>query len=380
MVSRTDKGSKPSSREAIEDAARWFVRLQEESASTHTFADWQRWLARSPENRAAYDEIEDTMLRLQRLPVTPALPSQAEMLADTYDGSVPIAEWRNNAQDSRAGSLWWERLAKVRRAAIAAGLAVAMLAGAWLGLQHLSKPEPQEFVYRTAPGQKQVIGLPEGSKVTLDADSALTVRLTPERRVLMLTSGEAYFEVAKDRSRPFIVHAGPTQVTALGTAFNVRLSENRTVVAVVEGKVEVVGTPRRTDPATGRAAAKGDRVDRSPSTPQLSARVSAGEAVFYVDDGNLHVLPAVEASLATAWLEGRRQYLDEPLRYVLADIDRYTSYQIELADDGAGDLRFTGTLNLENSAAWLRGLAIALPVTVTEQPDGTVFVALRSDP
>jgi transmembrane sensor len=93
-----------------------------------------------------------------------------------------------------------------------------------------------------------------------------------------------------------------------------------------------------------------------------------------MDDGNLQALPEHEAPLATAWLEGRRQYRNEPLRYVLADVDRYTGQKIELANEAAGDLRFTGTLNFQNSAAWLRGLSVALPVIVTQEDDGILLV------
>ena len=112
-----------------------------------------------------------------------------------------------------------------------------------------------------------------------------------------------------------------------------------------------------------------------PSTPRLTAQLAAGEAVSFLDDGNLHALPAAEASLATGWLGGRRQYRNEPLRYVLADIDRYTGGRIEIADEATGDLKFTGTLSLENRAAWLRGLSVALPVTVTTDVDGSMSVA-----
>lgn len=382
MISRTDQKSQPS-RHALEEAASWFVRLQEESASTQTFADWQKWLSAASAHRVAYDEIENTVLRLQRVAVLPTLPSRAEMQADTYDGSVAISSWQNGAPEPRRRVLWRARRPNAWRAAIAAGLSVVILASAWLW-PRLAGEQPQlgELAYRTAPGERRVIELPEGSQVTLDADSALRVHLTRERRALTLSAGEAYFQVAKDAARPFVVRAGATQVTAVGTAFNVRTSENRTVVAVVEGEVEVVGTPGQTVTGStvrardGRGRHQPQLSPEASGTPQLSARVAAGEAVFYGDGGNLlHVLPAAEASLATAWINGRRQYLQEPLRYVLADIDRYTGRHVELADEETGELRFTGTLNLENSTAWLRGLSVALPVTMTERPDGTLYIA-----
>lgn len=346
------------SRAAVENAARWFTRLDSDGANAQTFTDWQQWLCAAREHRVAYDEIEETVLRLKRGATSPALPSDEEMSADCYDGSVSVAEWR--VRTSRA-----QRRPQIRRA-LAAGVALLAVIGAWLWTDYLRAPQLGSFVYQTAPGQKRVVELPEGSKITLDADSALTVRLTRERRALDLSRGEAYFQAARDRARPFVVTAGATQVTALGTAFNVRMSENRTVIAVTEGRVEVVAAPNgpRAPPRS-----------KQPNTPRLTAQLAAGEAVSYLDDGNLHALPAAEASLATGWLGGRRQYRNEPLRYVLADIDRYTGEHIGIADEATGDLRFTGTLSLENRAAWLRGLSVALPVSVTTDADGSMSVA-----
>jgi ferric-dicitrate binding protein FerR (iron transport regulator) len=111
---------------------------------------------------------------------------------------------------------------------------------------------------------------------------------------------------------------------------------------------------------------------------QLFAQLGAGEAVVtYADDGKMDVLPMQAASVATSWLQGRRQYRNEPLRYVLADVARYTEQPIEIADAATGDLKFTGTLILQNSGAWLKGLSIALPVTTGVREDGTLLVKLR---
>jgi transmembrane sensor len=362
---------------AADQAARWFLRLQESSADAATFIEWQRWLSAAPENRAAYEDIESVVLRLSRVPVMPRLPSAQEMAQDTYDGSQSIAEWKRlqaaaqlrarsgNPQPVNRG---WSRVNRFR---VAASFAVIALTGGLLWLQRAPVLQLGELSYKTSHGQRRVVELPDGSAVTLDADSALSVQLSAARRSLRLEHGEAYFRVAKDPHRPFVVSAGSTQVTAVGTAFNVHLSDDRTVVAVTEGKVDFVVTPK--DGASIEAAAP-----HSASTQaRLATQVAAGEAVSYRDDGRLQPLAAKEAPLATAWLEGRREYRNEPLRYVLGDVDRYTGRRIELASEAAGELSFTGTLNLENSEAWLRGLSVALPVTVTRKEDGVLSIALR---
>jgi len=363
--------------DVLETAAQWFVRLQDGDASAEAFAEWNKWLGASSEHRLAYEEIENTMLRLERLRQPPPLPSLDQLAVDVYDGSVPL-DPPGAIRTGAARKL--TRNARTVLLALAAAAVLMAIGGPWFVSHVISQPASGSMNYRTAAAQTKLIQLPDGSRVTLDADSELTVALTPDRRALTLVRGEGYFQVAKDRSRPFVVQAGATQVTAVGTEFNIRRSVNRTVVAVLEGKVELVAEPRirRNAPAS-----VSDRDEESrgaagsaspPRVPQLSAEVAAGEAVSYSESGDLHALPATEASLAAAWLRGHRRYHNEPLRYVLADVSRYTGHKIEVSDEVTGDLQFTGTLDVENSEAWLRGLSVALPVRLVQEKDGTLRV------
>ena len=357
----------------LAEAAHWFLRLEQSEATSETFVEWQQWLNAAPEHRSAYEQIEETVLQLGRISAQPALPAADEVDRDAYQGEQPVSQWRvsmrvpatfDAAAVARTHDV--ERSHRWLPAAIAAGVAL-IAAGAgwfWARFEHVAPPEL--YAYHTSAGERRTVELREGSRVTLDANSALTVRLGPDERSLTLERGEAFFQVAKDASRPFVVRAGTTLVKALGTAFNVRLSGDRTVVAVTEGEVEFVA-----DVPVATAT------ELNSATSRLTAQVIAGEGLSYVDGGSLQTLSSREAPLATAWLKGRRQYRNEALRYVLADVDRYTGHQIRVADEATGDLRFTGTLNLENSDAWLRGLSVALPVTMTREPDGALVVTQK---
>ncbi|MBL8269847.1 FecR family protein [Steroidobacter sp.] len=338
-----------------DQAAQWQLRLQENSADVNTFIEWQRWLSVSPEHRAAYEAIEEAVMRL-RLPVVPPLPDAQALALDDYDGTKSIAEW----QRDRALGNTAVTSSRSRRVWAMAASVVACVALGWAAWTLHANYQAQHGIsaYQTAAGQRREVRLPEGSTVVLDADSALDVRLSPERRTLTLARGEAFFQVAKDPSRPFTVRAGNTTVRAVGTAFNVRVTDSRVVVAVTEGKIQVTSA----DTPSGASG----------------ATLQAGEAVSYVADGHLAALPATDATIATTWLEGSRQYRNEPLRDVLSDLDRYTGRRV-VADTSAGDLRFTGTINLDNSDAWLRALPVALPVTVDEQQDGSLKVTMRSN-
>jgi transmembrane sensor len=106
---------------------------------------------------------------------------------------------------------------------------VSVLAGGfWLGAY--DRAQPDTLAFQTSAGERRAFDLPDGSRITLDADSVLNVQMLPDRRSLQLARGEAYFEVAKDAARPFLVRAGGAVVRAVGTAFDVRMSVDRTVV------------------------------------------------------------------------------------------------------------------------------------------------------
>jgi transmembrane sensor len=342
-----------SERTHIDEAARWFLRLQEDSANAQTFLEWQRWLNAAPEHRIAYDEIEETILQL-RVPTSPPLPSPEQMAQDDYDGSMPIADWnRSRSAGQRPRPHVWYGLA----ASVALVLGTA---GFFFHAHHQARHG--EFDYQTNFGERREYTLPEGSHITLDAKSDIRIELTPTRRSMKLVRGEAYFKVAKDAARPFTVHAGAAAVVAVGTAFNVRLTDDRTVVAVSEGKVEVTAAPLVS--LTNNAAP----TTQLPNT--IKQPVAAGQAVAYSNAGRIESLPDANASLATSWLEGRRQYRDEPLRYVLADINRYTGRHLTVEDPSTAELKFTGTVDLQNIDGWVKALGLALPVHVKDVQDG----------
>ncbi len=93
--------------------------------------------------------------------------------------------------------------------------------------------------YATRIGERSTIRLADGSVVTLDTASRVSLDLTTANREVHLLGGQANFEVAKDKARPFVVYAGDRRITAVGTAFDVRLDQREVCVTLVDGKVSV---------------------------------------------------------------------------------------------------------------------------------------------
>jgi transmembrane sensor len=120
--------------------------------------------------------------------------------------------------------------------------------------------------YVTGKGQKSIVDLPDGTRVTLDADSAVDVAFTGGRRDVRLLNGRAFFDVAHDRAHPFAVQAGGRVVTALGTQFDVRLTPGAVRVVLAEGSVSVASAPG--GPARRRSSSRPAR----PSRPRTARR------------------------------------------------------------------------------------------------------------
>jgi transmembrane sensor len=231
----------------------------------------------------------------------------------------------------------------------------------------------------TTPTEHRSVRLADGSHVELAGDSQLEVRMYPHSRDIVLLRGEAYFSVAHDSSRPFIVRAGSLNVRAVGTRFDVRTADTRVVVAVEEGVV-VVEPPGGTAATVSAILAKLQILDRGTAvrSPLHATSIRSGQEVAVVPDQELQILP-IEPAAVASWREGRLRFAREPLKSVLESIRAVSGEQIELADPALAQLQFTGTVFSSGVDAWLLALPAVFPVSVRQ--DGAKFVIThRIDP
>jgi transmembrane sensor len=331
MVNRpTDMPMEP----RLEQAADWHVRLQGD-ADQAVWLEFTAWLEADPIHRAAFDQVEDLWRQLDGVTATPANKSAPEKVV------VDFASHRRPSQAPANLSRRW--FMGGGAAAAAAVLAVALLR------QRNDQPLPE--LYETAPGQMHTVRLADGSSVTLNSDTRLTVSLSDQHRAVVLEKGEALFDVAKDPTRPFTVAAGERLVTVVGTAFNVRHLDQSVTVTVARGLVDV-----------------GDRDGSGKVRLIPGQQVSAGAGqplgpVVNVDPANV-----------TAWRDGRLVFDQAPLAQVLAELSRH--YPLPMRAEGtAAQLRFSGVLRLEaDQGAMLGTLQSLMPVAVKRQDDSFVLV------
>jgi transmembrane sensor len=144
-------------------------------------------------------------------------------------------------------------------------------------------------------------------------------------------------------------------VTAVGTAFSVRRAGDSVSVVVIEGVVDV-------------------KAERGAAAEPAVLRAEAGQRVRF-DRGELTQSPESAApEIATAWQEGRLQFVDEPLRLVVASVNRYSEREIVIADHATEELRFTGTVFEKGVEGWLQGVATVFPIRIIELDKRRVMI------
>lgn len=203
--------------------------------------------------------------------------------------------------------------------------------------------------YETAIGERSTVTLSDGTVVTLNTNSRLSVAFTGKTRTVALLRGQAFFEVAKETARPFIVAAGGKRIVALGTAFDVRFDDADEVeVTLVEGRVAVDGVIENTG---DRETAFSAPVELSPGE-RLVARAGAAP----------DVAPAPVEDL-TSWRKGFLVFRDRPLVDVIDEMNRYSTQQLIIDDDARlMAMTISGVFNASRAQDFISALEIMRPL------------------
>lgn len=340
-------------REIVTAAADWFARLQEEDVSEQDLQQWQGWLRASPEHQRAYREIKNAWDLIEKVDPAP-WPSAQELATDgRTDAEASGLATTERSRQGRAAShrlMHWSLAATVLLAVVLGG--ALQFSDSWSARR-----------YSTATAEQRSIKLSDGSRVTIGAASSVTPMFEDETRRVTLDYGEAFFEVAHDPQRPFIVVVGGIEVRAVGTAFNVRANDDRVLVSVTEGRVAVTS---EVPPAAGFRASLGKKNQNAVRYAERATipvvLVSAGHQAILTAEGNVEQRERPTSEIAT-WRTGRFEYRGEELRHVIEDLNRYADPPIVLSDDAA-TLRYSGTVFPDQIDEWLEGVSGALPVTV----------------
>lgn len=296
-------------RKRHEDAAGWLLRNRETGQPAAEKAAFRAWLDEAPENRRAYEAAEQLMGEARTAIASD--PALADFEVKPRSATKPV-------------------LGTLLTLAMAGTLFIA-----------LDGPMRLRADAMSGTGEMPVFTLADGSTVQLNASSAVAYDYTAGHRTVRLLRGQAYFEVARDATRPFTVEAGSTRVTALGTAFDVRLGDTETDVTVTHNAVLI--------------ALEG--ADQAP------LRVTQGERAIYQRGTGTRQIGPSDGLTALAWRRGQLVVDNAPLSHVVEEMNRHFSGRIVIANGELARRRVSGTLAIADTNAILIHLEQALRVT-----------------
>lgn len=301
----------------LEEAADWVVRLSEASRTESDVNEWLRWCDARHGNLEAFELLQQ--------------------------------DWRD------AGALRAPVKARAYpRPRIVAGAALALVvvvASIWPWFW--SHPKTQTY---ESGAMTRAATLPDGSSMTLSPRTVVRVSFARSERRLTVSSGEAYVKVYHQSDRQFVVEAGEIQVTAVGTAFDVRRDPDMILVTVEQGVVEIASAPMAQD--------------RSPNL----WRVGAGYQLVYTPRTQSATLASIDSVRALQWRSGELAYAGTSLKSVVEDVNRYSDRHIVLADSTIGQYSYSGTVFTRFVDDWVEALTVAYPLQVRREADGTLIL------
>ena len=323
------------SAELLAEAGVWIARLHGEGRSRAMEAGFRRWLASDTEHARAFElatEAWEDSIHLRRL--------------------IPLP----HAAPHTPRRLW---LAAAGIGAVLAGLGAAFFA-----------LRPAGVV--TEVGEQRLLTLEDGTRVYLNTATHIVVRYDKRVRLIELRAGEALFNVAPQRDRPFIVGAAGREVRALGTAFVVRRDAQKLAVTLVEGKVSVSQSS-----AAGAGASVGDQGSAaSPRSAQDPSRAPRPEPIVTLRPGQRIVFDSQSATptygetsltQAVAWRSGQVVLEDTALDAAVAEMNRYSRVPILVEDAQARQLLINGLFQAGDSMSFASAVAHSYGLSMVEE-------------
>lgn len=317
-------------------AAAWDARLRRGDTTERERAAFQAWLQEAEAHRQAHERLQAALF---------ALRAQADLpeLSALRDAA------RQNARHMDR-----------RRRVIGACAAAALALGVGLALNAYRGAEAWAIlhgarIYSTALNERTQVVLADGSAITLDSNTRLAAKLGPTRRDITLLSGRALFHVAKDRQRPFVVRARDRTVTALGTVFDVGLSQRSLRVTLLEGRVAVRST--HADGPVRELAPHQEFVERDRADP---------------------LVRSVDVDRALGWVDGQIFFENDTLAQAADQMNQYSRVKIVI-DPAVANLKINGMFRAGNQTGFVVALQSTMPVEVRPDEHGQLLVTRRPD-
>lgn len=318
----------PPSSELHSEAAYWY---NEKLAGDMTAQDELRfrdWIARSPAHRKAYQTVD-----------------RGWNIAGLTEKDIHGAKEDVSTQKR---SIWHSRFAVAAALLLAFTLSYGAIPGYIDGNAELTVQS-----FQTTTGQRSKITLPDGTRVTLDSETELKFTDLNNERSVQMVQGRAFFNVAKNAERPFVVHANGKTVRALGTAFEVSLDGNEVAVVLAEGKVRVE-----------EARSKG------------SADMMPGRQLVMRSDRQW-TLSNVDVKKETSWTSGRLIFMNDPLSQAISEVNRYSTKKLVFENGSTPPTDIVGIFSAGDVDGFVKALELNGIAKKVSSSDNQIVLAAQ---
>lgn len=379
-----------SSRQIEDTAAAWLARRDSEEWTRAEETALDEWLSASTAHEVAFLRLEAAWEQAHRLQALGAgappgviPPAGQWRVSPLFEQRQPVTELDSNGASASGpdaaehvrqappGRPQRARSQARKRFVLAAGVLLA------LGVAGYQSFFLRGDDYTTPLGGIASIPLRDGSNIMLNTESKVRVAITKETRRIELEEGEAFFEVAQDPGRPFVVEAGDKRVTAIGTKFSVRRDGGDVEIVVTEGKVRLqdisaaLHLAAQTSNAGVGAAPSGVTLTKDAAGDILLAAGTIARTAnvsLLVQNKTPH-----EAEEALSWRTGFLTFDTTRLEDAIAEFNRYTSRKILIGDRDIAGLHISGKFRANNAAAFTRMLHEGFGIQVRERADTIVL-------
>ena len=356
--SQTDNAAEEASLDlsSVDDAAAvWSETLRESGGDLRVRQAFDNWRERDPAHIQAFDRIEAARSTIE------AIADAPELLALRNETLSRVAVQRPH----------WARNISAIAATVVIGIAAALAytGHGWRELpgsvyDGMRAAIKGETIYETAIGERLVATLEDGSKLTLNTASRAVVAFEGAQRKVTLERGQALFEVAKNKARPFIVTAGDRRVTALGTAFDVRLTDRMFEVTLIEGRVAVEAAPSPEQAAVPAA----EPMQREELVPGQQLVALAAKAP---------IVRSADVRRVTSWRNGQVIFENDALGGAIDEMNRYARKRVTLADPQLASLKISGAFDTGDTTVFIEALTQYFPIDIQSQTEDAVILAWR---
>lgn len=315
----------------LQAAAAWYARLAAPDCSAQEQAEFERWLNSDVSHQRAFASVARAANAFS------AADARLTAMADEAFAQAGASVSGSSAKPARKR---WVTVPLALAASVLVAVGVIRLAPE---LQNRSTPRVS---YETAPGQTRALQLSDGSTVQLDVATKIEVQMRADERRITLNTGRAYFKVAHDTLRPFVVTAHGVRTVAVGTEFQVQHDAESTLVTLTEGSVLVS--------------------DASATEPRWEERLVPGDQVRMATGASAPERHTVNPLAATSWLQRRHVFDHTPLDEAIAEVNRYSDRKLRLGDPSLAQLQIGGSFAAGDGELIAASIAAALPITIME--------------